>query len=195
MPAYGVSVEKSFTFRGAGELTSNIYHYSITAPLEVDYDNLADAVVERDKAAHTSGFTYKTVRVFGPTEGPKEDNKMRLVKDLTGNGVRTGNAPALYPELTACVQIYVGRSPVKNRKVFVRKFIHLLAAATAAGVAPESGLLTAAEKTFWQNWMDSLKTVTRNAVSYSMVTPRDRDVPDNTAAQCLNFARIRQLHQ
>lgn len=194
MGAYGVTVEKTMNFRGKDELVSNTYHYAITSPLEIDYENLADAVVERDKAAHTNQFTYRTVRVFGPTEGSKADNLMRLVKDLTGTGTRTAGGSEIYRELTACSQIYVGRSPVKNRKVFVRKYIRLMTLHNNLS-SPTSGQLNAAEITFWQAWMDSLKTVTRNAVSYAMCTPLARDVPDNHAAQTLQFARVRQIRQ
>ncbi len=195
MGAYGVSVEKEFTFRGQAERTSNNYHYRITAPVPVDYETLADAVVLRDKAAHVPTFTYKTVRVWGPTEGSKADNLMRLVKDISGAGTRAALGANLYPELTVVTQMYVGRSPVKNRKVYVRKYVHAIAGANSGGIDQTSALLSAAEKTFWKGWVESLKTVTNNAVSYSMVTPVDRLVPNDAVGEVLNYAHIRQLKQ
>lgn len=193
MGAYGVSVEKEFTFRGQPELTSNVYHYHLDVATDTAINNLADAVVLRDKAAHTADFAYKTVRVFGPTEGSKADNVMKLVKDISGNGSRSAVGPNIYPELTACVSIFVGRSPVKNRKVFVRKFIHLNILQSSSSSAT-SGLLATAEKTFWTGWMEANRAISSGGGTVNMCTPKDVDVPDNSAV-CLNYARIRQLHQ
>jgi hypothetical protein len=193
--AYGVAVEKEITFRGAPERIANVYHYRITLPVANDYQSLADAVVARDKAAHQSSVTYKTVRVFGPTEGSEADNKMRLTADLSGGGTRVPAGPSLYPELTACVQIYVGRSPVKNRKVFVRKYIRLITAQTSNGIDPTTAATVGAERTFWQGWMNSNKQITSGGASFDMVTPKDVLVPASESAVCLTYARIRQMHQ
>jgi len=194
VPAYGVSVEKDITFRGQVERTTNVYHYRMTAPIEADYNLLADEVVTRDKAAYPGVATYKTVRVFGPTEGSEADNLMRLTKDISGGGTRSPAGANLYPELTACVAIYVGRSPVKNRKVFVRKYIRILIAQTSNGVGPTDALMSTAEKTFWQNWMNDNKDI-GGAVAFDMVTPQNVLVPASNNAVCLGYARIRQMHQ
>lgn len=194
MGAYGVSVEKEFQFRGQAERVTNVYHYRITAPVVSDYINLLAAVVARDKLAHTSGFSYKLGRVWGPTEAPQSETLMHLVSDLSGTGSRNALGPSCYRELTAVTQIFVGRSPVHNRKVFVRKYIRLSSMHVSTDDAV-SGLLAGATRTFFSNWMDGNKTVTNDGVSFDMVTPRDRLVPQGNAADTLQYARIRQIHQ
>lgn len=195
MAAYGVSVEKTLTFRGAVELTSSVYHYRIDAAIESDFNNLADLVVARDKLVHTNDFTYKTVRVFGPTEGSQSANLMRLVKDVSGNGTRTFVAGTpWYPELCYVVTKYVGRSPVHNRKVFVKKFIHIIRQ-RSAGSNSSSGQLDQAERDFVAQWMDGNQQIGSVGGQFTMVTPKNVIVPADNPAQCLGYARIRQLHQ
>jgi hypothetical protein len=195
MGAYGVSVEKEIQFRGSAERITNVYHYAITIPVPADYDNLADAVVAKDKTAHVPTVAYKRVRVWGPTEGSQEDNRMRVDKEVTGNGSRAAPGANLYPELCAVTSIYVGRSPIHNRKVFVRKYWRLIAAQSSSGVDQTTALMSSGERAFWATLMDGLKTVTSGATTYAMVTPRNVPVPVGEPAKCLTYARIRQMHQ
>ena len=193
MGAYGVTIEKTITFRGVAELVSNVYHYRITAPLAVDYEALADAVTALDKSAHTAAFAYKTARVFGPTDGTPAANLMRLVKDLTGAGTRAGPGPTFYPELCAVSSIFVGRSPVKNRKIFVRKFFRINSA-PSTGSDASTGLLGTTDKNVFNAVMNDAKQISSGGITFDMVTPRDVLVPDNPAVT-LNYAHIRQIHQ
>lgn len=193
--AYAVSVEKEIQFRGQSEMVTNIYHYRIVAPVASDYENLADAVVARDKAIYPSTAVYKWVRVWGPTEGNKEDSKMRFEKQLTGNGTRTSTATDFYPELCLVGSIFVGRSPVKNRKVFVRKYIRLLRPKDSTISQSNPVIIGTTDRTDFETWMNTLKTVTHNAVSFSMVTPKDVLVPSDSPAKSLPQLRIRQIKQ
>lgn len=194
MGTYAVSVEKEISFRGFTERFSNIYHYAITAPVESDYSNLLEAVVARDKAAYPSAVTFRMARVWGDVQASEADNKMRFEKELTGGGTRTATATAIYPELCAVASIYVGRSPVKNRKVFVRKYIRYIRALDGTENSTDA-TLSSTSRDFFKNWMESLRTVTHNAVSFNMVTPLGRDVPDDQPAKCLQHMRIRQMKQ
>lgn len=194
MPAYGVTVEKEFTFRDTAERFANIYHYRIAAPIESDYNTLAEAVLARDRLVYGSAVTYKTVRVFGPTEGDPDENRMRLVKDVTGTGSGTFTTTPVYRELSIVPAIYVGRSPIKHRKVFVRKFIRVTHLKTSSD-SPTNGDLSQATKDWANSWMNGNKLITHNAIQFSMCTPRDVAVPGDNQSYTLHFMRIRQLKQ
>lgn len=194
MGAYGVSVEKKLTFRGLDERFANIYHYVISAPVETDYTNLADAVVARDKAAYPSAVTYLTTRVYGPTEGSKADNLMRLVRDESGAGTKSVTGSVIYPELCYVTAIYVGRSPVKNRKVFVRKYIRCLQGYTG-GTNASSGAVNSTDQGTVNSWMNANKTVTSGGVSFDMCTPKNQGVPALNQAFTLPWLHVRQIHQ
>lgn len=194
MGAYAVSVEKDISFRNATERISNIYHYRIEAPVALDYQQLADAVVARDKAAHASVAAYKWVRVWGPTEGNQADSKMRYEAILTGNGTRTSTSIAIYPELCVVASIFVGRSPVHNRKVFVRKYIRFLRA-MAGGETSDNPALDTSTINFYKGWMEGNRTIGTGPIQYSMVTHRDVLVPTGEAAKVLNFCHVRQIKQ
>lgn len=194
MGVYAVSVEKETQFRNQTERFSNIYHYSITAPVPGDYENLANAVVDRDRAAYPSAVAFKQVRVWGPVEGPAGDNKMRFEGPLAVNGTRTASATAMYPELCVVVSTYVGRSPVHNRKIFVRKYIRYIRAMDGTENPADPALATTT-KNFFRDWMAANHTITRNAVSYAMVTPKGTDVPDAEVPKVLNYLHIRQIKQ
>lgn len=194
MGAYGVSIEKKFTFRGLDERFSNVYHYRISVPTDADYPLLANAVLARDKAAYDGNVTFLTSRVFGPTEGSASANLMRLVRDETGTGTGTFSATAAYPELCYVTSIYVGRSPVKNRKVFVRKFLRAIRCWNVSD-NPVSGLVTSTSQGLVNAWMNANKQVTASAVNFDMVTPKDQLVPTGNNATTLNYLHIRQIHQ
>jgi hypothetical protein len=194
LPAYGVAVEKEFDFRGNPERFTNIYHYRIDAAIQLDFENLADAVVARDRLVYTVGVNYKSVRVFGPTEGAASANLMRLVRDLSGGGSMSTAGASVYRELCAVVAIFVGRSPGFNRKVFVRKFIHLTGM-RESGDSPTSGALGSGSRTFFADWMNGNKQVSSGTGQFSMVTPRNVLVPAAENAFTLPYARIRQLKQ
>lgn len=195
MGAYGVAVEFDLpNFRGSTERSSHVFHYAITAPVEDDYNNLADAVVDHVKWIYPTTVLMRTVRVFGPTEGPKEDNKMRLVKDVSGGGTHAYAGTDMYPELAIVVARYVGRSPVKNRKVFVRKYVHpcKLMSASDSNI---TGALSTATRTEFNTWMANARQLIKNAAQYNQVTPLNRPVPNDHAPFTLPFMHIRQLKQ
>ena len=194
MGAYGVSVEKKITFRGLDERFANVYHYVISVPVETDYTNLADAVLARDKAAYPNSVTYLTTRVYGPTEGSKADNLMRLVRDESGTGIKTTTGLLTYPELCYVTAIYVGRSPVKNRKVFVRKFIRCVNAWTT-GTTPGTGVVSPTDQGSLNSWMNANKSVTSGGVSFDMCTPKNVGVPPTNQAFTLPYLHVRQMKQ
>lgn len=194
MPAYAVSVEKDISFRNGTERIGNVYHYRIDLATQPDFENLADAVLARDRAAYPSVAAFKQLRIWGPTEGSEADNKMRLERSLNVNGLRTATSVDIYPELSVVCSIFVGRSPVHNRKVFVRKYIRLLRpiSGTTSGI---TSMLDTADINHFKTWMNGNKTISAGTGQFSMCTPLNRVVPEGEDAKVLPTLRVRQIKQ
>lgn len=194
MGAYAVSVEYETPFRGFSERTGNVFHYRITAAVESDYRKLAEGVVARLRLALPDSAAFKQVRVWGPVDGPQADNKMRYEALLTGNGTRTAVASNTYPELCYVVSMFVGRSPVKNRKVFVRKYLRVLKPLSTLSDI-QNPTISQSDRNFFSSWFEGCKVVTHEAVSFTMCTPKDVQVPADAVAKTLPELRIRQMKQ
>lgn len=193
MAAYGVTVEKSVTFRGSAEPFSNVWHYAITVPVAGDYENLGQAVVTAEKAFFPSDVTFKVVRVYGPTDQSPADNLIRYVADLTGTGTGARAGGVVYPELCYTVSMPAGRSETTQRRIYLRKYLRAIRLHGSSDSAT-TGLLTTSTRDSVEAFYESMATVTRNAVSYAMVTPRNQPISDPSAT-CLQYLRVRQMKQ
>lgn len=196
MPPFGVSVTSTLTFRGNPHRTSRVYHYQITSPDEDAYTNLALAAVAQDKLGNSNQHAYKEVRVWGPTDGPKEDNLMRVVDDISGNGAWTPAGPQIYPELAYYVTMYIGRSPTSNRKVFLKKFIHPGYWKTNTGVtAAGMELVPSADLTFFKNWFEGCVIIDSGGDNFTLCSPRGQLATVLDVANTGTRLHIRQLTQ
>lgn len=194
MGAYAVSVEKEISFRNVTERFANVYHYHLEVPLPLDYENLADAVVARDRAAYPSAVAFKFVRVWGPTEGSEADNKMRFEEVLNVNGLRTATSVAIYPELCVVTSLFVGRSPVHNRKLFLRKYIRYIRA-MAGGETSDQATLDTSTRNFYTTWMEGNRSVSSGGLTAQACTHRDVLAPQASEVKTLQFMHIRQMKQ
>jgi hypothetical protein len=191
--AYGVAVEKETNFRGAVEEFANVYHYHLESPSGSAYQDLANLVVAKDRLVYSPGFTYKTVRVFGPTDGPASANLIRFVGDLTGTGSKTVSGPTAYGELTYVVSMRAGRSETTQRRIYVRKFIRI-GSTYSTSDSPTTGAVSTTTRTFLEDWMESLRRLGAG-LDIEMCTPRDQIIDVDAEATALSFMRIRQMHQ
>lgn len=193
MGSYGVTVEKEVAFRGGPERFTNVWHYRITAPVTADYQALADAVVAGERAFFPSDATFKSVRVFGPTDGNPNDNLIRLVQDLTGAGTGSRAGSVVYPELCYCVSMPAGRSETSQRRIYVRKYLRILRFHGSSD-SSTTMLLTTSTKDSVKAFYEGMESVGLGPIQYQMVTPRDQPVSDPSAT-VLAYARVRQMKQ
>ncbi len=188
----GVSVTKSTTWRGIEEQYSNVYHFD--AAVDTTSDDLANSVVASERAAHAVNVTFKNVKVWGPTDGTKEQSVMLLQKDLTG----TGNAVRTYDtakELTAVVQWDTGRKNSRGGRIFLRKYLHVGALGESGeDQAKGNAALAPATVTRLTTYANNVK----NAVGVSGAAISDkkgRKLPVGTPAQVLPHLHTRQFRR
>lgn len=193
MAAYGVTVEKEAQFRGSAELFSNVWHYAISAPVAADYEALADAVVAKERAFFNSEVTFKTVRVYGPTDLDPEDNLIRFVEDLSGTGTGARAGGNAYPELCYTVSVPAGRSETTQRRIYLRKYLRVIRFHGSTDSA-QTGLLTSGTKTAVEAFMNDMLQI-GSPVTFDLVTPRNQAPPAGASATCLQYAHIRQMKQ
>jgi hypothetical protein len=138
---YAVYIQKRESYHGAVRLFGNTYHYR-TIPAQV----FSDAAVALEVATAERSITSNDVefvgwKTWGPTEGNDFDNVMREVGTFafSGDGAAAG---AMYREACLLAVWPLPRSPVYNRRRWLRKFIRLPNPTTAfsanvmAGVDP-----------------------------------------------------------
>lgn len=198
MAPYGVQVTKQVQWRGKQEQFSNVYHYDVSGiQLDQGWEDFANAVVAKDKAAHSGNVTYSTVRVYGPTNQGAAANVTRYVGDLSGAGTGGFSGASIYKEATIVVQAYLGRSPTTQRKRFARKYYHVdtLPSSAATSIALGNDPLGAADKTAIANAFTSARTVSVGGVTRRLCTKQGDLVEDSAPIEVLNYLHIRQFRQ
>lgn len=195
MPPYAVSIEKSLTWRGQLEKTANIYHYDIDTPFTTDqgWNDLANAIANIEKAAMGAGNSWVAYKVWGPTNLGKAQSKMVAEGTLTGTGSQTGST--LYPEMAVVVSLFLGRSPVHNRKRFLRKYLHTSALPTGgtSGEAQGNSVISSVTRNVFTTYGNAIKNVTAAGFSHVLCAPNGDHLPIGTTPKVLDYLHVRQL--
>lgn len=199
MPPFAVSITKSVSFRGAAEEFSNVYHYDIDAPFttEQGWRDLVDAIVALEKPVHSTLVTYKSARVWGPTNQGPNASTTRLIADLTGTGSNNGGG-VIWPELCVVGQFFVGRASGTQRKRFLRKYYHITALpASPAGsnVQDGRGALAAGDKSPTTTALNGLKNISVGGQNRPLCTPQGDHLPVGSSPQVLPWLHVRQFKQ
>ncbi len=194
MAPYAYSITKRFTFRGAVEEFSNVYHYD-HPPAFTDFDGAVDDLVEAEKLIHAPAVTFVRARAWGPTDQGPAASTTRLMRDLTGTGQLVASGGNIYKELAVVISWYVGRAPLSGRKRFLRKYIHCSARPSSSATSGGDDVLTATDLAPFVTFASSIKTLNVNQVNLDICTPQGDHLPLNTTAAILNRMHIRQLHQ
>jgi hypothetical protein len=188
----GVSVTKSTLWRGINEEFSNVYHYDAAA--DTTSQQIADSVVAAERALHGSNVTFKGVKVWGPTDGPKEQSVMLLQQTLTGNGSQLSGVPTA-KELAIVVQWDTGRKNSRGGRIFLRKYIHLgMMSGGTEDMAKGNTAMVAAVTDPVVTYANKVK----NAVGISganITDKKGRGLPLGTAAQVLPHMHTRQFRR
>lgn len=125
---YGLSIEKSTSFRGFQQPFANVYHYkALTGADESDagLDALVNAVVAKEKTFHASVINFQRARLWITGTGNQQTNVMRIDKPLSGSGALT-MVTGLDKERA---HLFRWRAGVNTRglPVYLRKWYHSLA--------------------------------------------------------------------
>lgn len=162
MALWGVSIEKTTSYRGAAQVFANVYHYNDAggAPSDANLETLLDNLVTIEKGMHSTAVTFVRGRVWS-AGGSEAANQMRVDKSLSGAGTLTHDS-ALNREMAVLIRWRAGVDS-RGRPVYLRKWYHALAT-TIGGVAT-SGTWAANTAQISQAARDAAETQADNVVS------------------------------
>lgn len=196
MAVFAIYIEKETEYFGERRKFGNIYHYR-TAPGELFNDaNVAQAVHDAEQNVLSPDADFVGWQSYGPTDGPVFDNVMRE----DGTFADSGNALAgasMYAEACLLCVWPLARSPVTNRKRWLRKFIRLGATApvfTDAQLRGADALTSTQLAYILTNYIEPVTTVTGVVGSDHPLCTEDGDTPEKPGL-CRPFLYTRQIGQ
>lgn len=133
MATFAVYIEKSVAFMGnPNDVFGNTYHFNVDPATDIDDEALALAVADAERAVTELTIQFTRWVTWGPTDGAAVDNVMREdgILDFTGS---VATVPEIYRTVCALVVWRLPRSPVTNRRRWLRKFLR---SATGVPVDP-----------------------------------------------------------
>lgn len=195
MALFGLSIEKTCSFRGVNQVFSNVYHYNDAggSPSDADLTTLLDNIVVHEKAMHASTVTFVRGRVW-TAGGSESANQMRVDKPLSGTG-SLADGTQLDRERAVLIRWRAG-SDSRGRPVYLRKWYHSCAS-TVGGVAitnaqlSNTGGLTAGAKSAAVTQADNVVSETVGGTVFTMCGPSGRAITGST--ECHNFIEHHQL--
>lgn len=195
MAPYGFQIVKSVTWRGEEEEFGNVYHYDLAGILS-SYSSIVDAIVAIEKPAFGTNVTFKSARVWGPTDSGPEAAVTELVKDLSGLGTQAGTA-VIPMEETLVVQWYLGRSPTTQRKRFLRKYLHICKASTTDQTTGGMGntAISSNLTTLGTTYGDGVKNLTVGGQNIPICAWNGDHLPVGTTTQVLPYMHTRQFRR
>lgn len=195
MAIWGVSIEKTVSFRGAAQVFANVYHYNDAggSPSDANLETLLDNLVSHEKNMHSSAVSWVRGRVWS-AGGSEAANQMRVDKPLSGTGLLAHDA-ALDRERAVLIRWRAGQDS-RGRPVYLRKWYHACAS-TIGGVATTAGI-TANTSQIGQTARDAAETTADNVLSetvagtvFTMCGPSGRAVDGST--ECHPYLEHHQL--
>lgn len=123
MAVFAVSITKRINWRGSNQEFSNVYHYKTGLMEPFPDTTIINKVADAERPIHGGQVEFVRGRTWGPTEGTQENNKMREVVQLSGNGTGPDQS-GFYRELAIMVYWPLGRYGSRNRPQYLRKWLH-----------------------------------------------------------------------
>lgn len=191
---YGVSISKSFLWRGITEQFANVYHYNLATSLDATMaDNLVTQLVAAEKPLFSGNVSFETARVWEAGGSPAA-NLTILIKDLPDVG--TGAVvDQLYRELAVVVKWSTNRLTSTGRKIFLRKYLHVEALpSTVAGVRNGTTALTSGLKAPFLSYADTIREIAiASGPTVFLCAPGGQQVSDSLPTSVDDWLRIRQF--
>ncbi len=124
MAVFAVYIEKQTQYFGELRTFGNTYHYETEVAQPFDDEGVANQVAQLENDVTQSTVDFIRWKTWGPTDGAPLANVMRAEGELAFTGSAVAS-PGMYVEACALIVIEIGRSPVLNRRRWLRKFIRL----------------------------------------------------------------------
>jgi hypothetical protein len=123
---YACNIQKDISFKGGMENVGNTYHHEVddtTPPGDAVWADLVNTLVLAESAWLPNEVKFTRATVWGPTDGPTIDNVIQFDTDPAGDGDITGVVIGTYRTVAALMVWELPRSPVLNRRRWLRKFM------------------------------------------------------------------------
>lgn len=193
MATYGLRIIKSSPYFGSNEQFGNTYHYTTQIGEPFPDEELALYIREAERLVTANDVNFIGWETWGPTDGSLFENVMRDqgVWNIPGAGTPQSG---MYREVCALVTWPIPRSPLLNRRRWLRKFIRLPAfpgasvgAAVAAGIEP----LAQSQRDLLKAYGDDVRSPTPLGLEDSLAT--SDGVEPNAATEVRPFLFTRQI--
>lgn len=195
MAIWGLSIEKTVSFRGVAQVFANVYHYEDAggSPSDADLESLLDGLVAHEKTFHANVITFVRGRVWS-AGGTEAANQMRVDKPLSGAGA-AGSEANMDRERAILVRWRAGVDS-RGRPVYLRKWWHVLTV-QIGGVPVTSGVLANTSQ-FTQPQRDTVETTadvvasrTVGGTVFTLCGPTGRNITG--ATECHPYLEHHQL--
>lgn len=194
----GVHSLKEIRWRGKNETTENVYHYDtgIVPPTDAGWNDLADALVAKERSIFGSNVKFLQVRIHGPTDQGQDDDIMRFVKDYANIFGQAATTIEMPPELAAVYSFYIGRSE-RGYKRYLRKFLHLgnVPASGNFGYSIGKDPMGAATRTAITTFANDTKAIAVGGNDNILCAPNGTKVPSGATPIVSDFAHTRQFRR
>jgi hypothetical protein len=133
---FGVSVEKTVSFRGVQQPFANVYYYNHDSGSEGDADSLLNNVKALEVGFHSTDVSFVFGRVW-TAGGTKQTNHMVVQKNLSGTG-NQATSGSMDRERAFLIRWPAGFDS-RGHQVYLRKWFHSCGA--CVGFTPGTGQL------------------------------------------------------
>lgn len=187
MAKFGVSIEKTTSFRGAAQVFANVYHYDsgVGAPSDAQLESLLDSIVAQEKTMHCTNVSFVRGRVWSSGGSPSA-NQMRVDKALSGAGTLSALS-GRDKERAELIRWRAG-SDSKGRPVYLRKWYHS-GASNFGGTGcignaqlEQSAQVSQACRDAQETAADFMRTITSGGVVFTMEAETGRQISGSTEA-------------
>lgn len=122
MAVFAIHVDLEGTYFGQTQKWGNTYHYKTNTAEPFRDQEFALQVIDAQRRVTPSDVKFTGWQTWGPTDGPMFDNVMREDGQVNDFGIGTPNA-GQYVESCILAIWPMSRSPITNRKRWLRKFL------------------------------------------------------------------------
>lgn len=195
MAVFAVYIEKETAYFGAVVKFGNTYHYETTPGQTFNDETIATEVATAEQQVTQANVSFVGWKTWGPTDGTKLANIIRASGEFNFNGFSATNT-SLYKEACALVVWEISRSPVLNRRRWLRKFLRCpsspggsLTAASVSGSDPIGSTIQQA----LVDYGNAVKNVGPATDPLTLCTEAGDQVPIGTDAQVRPYLFTRQI--
>lgn len=141
MSVFAVRIVKKDRYGGGEKEFGNTYHFETNTLEAFDDASVALMLAAEEKKIVQQTVDFVRWESWGPTDGAKFDNVMREKQPLSGTGAGL-TITGMYREAAVVVVWPLPRSPITNRRRWLRKFIRCPA---PVGASFTDGMISGAD--------------------------------------------------